>query len=246
MRVVQTLQRGLAVLDFLAEARGPVRTSDVAEHFEIDKANASRLLMTLYESGWARRTDGRRYVIGAKYNSDGGKPLESLLALRETAHTLLEGLVEVSGECAHMAVLVGDKVWYIDKVASPQVLRVDHPVGALAPLHCTALGKVFLAFGSRPVPGDLQRFTARTLTDPAVLAANLADARQNGFASDDEEFSPGVRCVASPIRREDGALVAAVGLSGPSARVDPQRLMDLGRLVRERCRKLMPGLGKAA
>jgi DNA-binding IclR family transcriptional regulator len=245
MRVVQTLQRGLAVLDFLAEADGPVRTSDVAEHFAVDKANASRLLMTLHESGWARRTDGRRYMIGAKYKADGGKPLESLLALRETTHTLLEGLVEISGECAHMAVLVGDKVWYIDKVSSPHVLRVDHPVGALAPLHCTALGKVFLAFGSHGIPRDLPRFTARTLTDRTALEANLADARQNGFSSDDEEYSPGVRCVAAPVRRDDGQLVAAVGLSGPSARVDAQRLADLGRLVRERCRKMMP-MGKAA
>jgi DNA-binding IclR family transcriptional regulator len=85
MRVVQTLQRGLAVLDFLAEAGEPVRTSDVAEHFAIDKANASRLLRTLHESGWARRTDGRRYVVADRLNNDGGKPLESLLALREVA-----------------------------------------------------------------------------------------------------------------------------------------------------------------
>ena len=240
MRVVQTLQRGLAVLDYMAELIEPVRATDIAERFAFDKANASRLLTTLQESGWIRRRDDRRYVLGSKFKTTESKSLESLLALREQTHSLLESLVEISGECAHMAVCVGEKVWYLDKVPSPQVLRVDHPVGALAPLHCTALGKVFLAFGQRPLPREMERFTNRTLTDAAAVEANLREARRNGFASDDEEFSPGVRCVAAPIRRRDGFAVAAVGLSGPSVRVDASRLDDLGRLLRDRCRAVVP------
>lgn len=240
MRVVQTLQRGLAVLDYLAEASQPVRATDVAERFALDKANASRLLSTLQESGWVRRREDKRYVLRSKLRADDGKSLESLLALRERTHSLLESLVEISGECAHMAVCVGEKVWYVDKVASPQVLRVDHPVGALAPLHCTALGKVFLAFGQRPMPREMQQYTNRTLTDAGAVEANLGEARRNGFASDDEEFSPGVRCVAAPIRRTDGSTVAAVGLSGPSVRVDARRLNELGRLLRDRCRAVVP------
>lgn len=234
MRVVQSLQRGLAVLDFLAASREPVRTSDVAARFAIDKANASRLLNTLHAAGYARRTDGRRFAIGGKFGGAEGRPLEALIALRERTRSLLEGLVEASGECAHMAVLVVDKVWYVDKISSPHALRVDHPVGALAPLHCTALGKAFLAFGSRVAPGDLARFTARTIVDEDRLAADLDHARRDGFATDDEEFSPGVRCVAAPIRNQAGAMVAAIGLSGPTARVDAARLDTLGRLVRDR------------
>jgi DNA-binding IclR family transcriptional regulator len=247
MRVVQTLQRGLAILDYLAEAPEPVRATEIAAHFAIDKANASRLLATLQEAGWARRPDGRRYTVGPKYGHDGGRPLERVLALRESTHSLLESLVEMSGECAHLAVLVGDKVWYVDKVPSPQALRVDHAVGTLSPLHCTALGKVFLAFGARPIPKDLTRFTNRTLVEPTALEANLDEARRSGFTRDDEEFSPGVRCAAAPVRHDDGAPVAAVGLSGPSARIDLQQLTDLGRLVRDRCRELtLPAKEKAA
>ena len=246
MRVIQSLQRGLTILDYLAERRAPIRTSEVAARLCIDKASASRLLATLQASGYADRGVDRRYVLGKKLNGhDDVGQIEELIALREKTHPLLETLVDMAGECAHMAVLVADKVWYVDKVASPQVLRVDHPVGALAPLHCTALGKVFLAFGSHAVPPDLQRFTAHTLTDRTALEANLDEARQNGFASDDEEYSPGVRCVAAPIRRDDGSLVAAVGLSGPSARVDAQRLKDLGQLLGERCQKLLD-VAKAA
>ena len=239
MRVVQSLQRGLAVLDFLAESGRPVRTSDVAVRFDIDKANASRLLATLQVAGYAERAGDRRYVLGHKLNNDNGsRQLEGLIALRERARSLLEGLVEASGECAHMAVLVGDKVWYIDKVSSPQPLRVDHPVGALAPLHCTALGKAYLAFGTRVASGELARYTAGTIVDRVVLEADLAEARRLGYARDDEEFAPGVRCVASSIRDADGKMVAAVGLSGPTARLDLDRLNDLGRLVRDRTAKI--------
>jgi len=241
MRVVQTLQRGLAVLDYMAASREPLRATDVAERFALDKANASRLLTTLHESGWVRRRDDRRYVLGSKFFGHERNSLESVLALRERTHSLLESLVDMSGECAHMAVCVGEKVWYLDKAPSPQVLRVDHPVGALAPLHCTALGKVFLAFGERPLPRDRARFTSRTLTETEALEANLNEARRNGFTSDDEEFSAGVRCVAAPIRRSDGGAVAAVGLSGPSARVDARRLNELGLMLRDRCRTVVPG-----
>lgn len=235
MRVLQSLQRGLAVLDFLVESRAPVRTSDVAAHFDIDKANASRLLATLEAAGYAERSSDRRYGIGAKLNGSAGtRQLEELIALRERARSLLVALVEASGECAHMAVLVGDKVWYIDKISSPHPLRVDHPVGALAPLHCTALGKAYLAFGPRVAPKDLPRFTTGTIIERKALEADLAEARRRGYAQDDEEFSPGVRCVATAIRDSKGRMVAAVGLSGPTARIDLDRLDDLGRLVRDR------------
>lgn len=238
MRVVQTLQRGLAILDYLAAAGGPVRMSDVAAQFDIDKANATRLLQTLYECGYAERADGRRYVLGDKMLGDSGRQLEGVIALRERTHSLLEGLVEASGECAHMAVLVADKVWYIDKISSPHPLRVDHPVGALSPLHCTALGKAFLSFSPKQVTGALPRYTARTLVDQDQLERELTVSRQRGYTNDDEEFSPGVRCVAAPVFDQRGRMVAAVGLSGPTARIDMDRLADLGRLVRDRTREL--------
>ncbi len=237
MRIVQSLQRGLAVLDFLGERGEPVRTSEIAARFDIDKANASRLLKTLVEAGYAERADDRRYVLGGKMR-DHGRQLEGLIALRERTRSLLEGLVEASGECAHMAVLVGDKVWYIDKISSPHALRVDHPVGALAPLHCTALGKTFLAFLPNVEAGALARFTSNSIVDPDELAADLAATRKLGYAVDNEEFSPGVRCVAAPLRDGEGHMVAAIGLSGPAARVDMDRLADLGRLVRDRSSEL--------
>ena len=196
---MQSLQRGLAVLDFLVESGGPVRTSDVADRFDIDKANASRLLADaagrrLCRAG--RQTAATRSA--RKFNGEhGSRQLEGLIALRERARSLLEGLVEASGECAHMAVLVADKVWYIDKISSPHALRVDHPVGALAPLHCTALGKAYLAFGRASRPATFARFTAQHHRR-SRRARRPTSPRRAVWATpvDDEEFSPG-----RPLRR---------------------------------------------
>ena len=127
--------------------------------------------------------------------------------------------------------LVGLRVWYIDKVDSPLPLKVDHPIGALSPLHCTALGKAFLSFGQAQMPDDLLAFTPQTLTTRRALSDEIARTRSRGFAIDDEEFATGIRCVARPIYDTSGAMIAAIGVSGPSVRVTDARLHELGRIV---------------
>jgi DNA-binding IclR family transcriptional regulator len=144
---------------------------------------------------------------------------------------VLEGLVAQTGECAHLAVLVGARVWYIDKVDSLLPLKVDHPIGALSPLHCTALGKAFLAFGRARLPAEQPAFTPKTLTTRRALSDEIERTRGRGYAIDDEEFSHGIRCVARPIYDADGAMIAAIGVSGPSVRVTDARLHELGQIV---------------
>jgi DNA-binding IclR family transcriptional regulator len=84
----------------------------------------------------------------------------------------------------------------IDQIESPASLRVNVQVGQASPLHCTALGKVLLAFGGVPLPGKLEPYTARTITDRSTLRKALEKVRSAGYAVDDEEFDPGVRCIA--------------------------------------------------
>ena len=236
MRLLKSLTRGLDTMDLLVSASTPLRLTDVAAQLGVDKSNASHILRTLVAAGYSEQVDGRRYGPGPKLA--GLKPsrarrseLEDVIARRDKLHDMLIKLVDVTRECAHMAVLVGNKVWYIDKIASPLPLKVDHPIGSLAPLHCTALGKAFLAFGDAPDPGPLERFTANTICDDDALEAELRATRQRGYAIDNEEFSDGVSCVAAPIFDIDGRMAAAIGLSGPAARNNPARLAELGELL---------------
>ncbi|MEO8243111.1 MAG: IclR family transcriptional regulator [bacterium] len=233
MRLLQSLSRGLETLDYMAAQLGPVRLTDVAEALGIDKSNAAHLLKTLVAMNYAVQDDSRRYMASGKLagNARSEHTLEEIVAVKEAWRGTLESLVAETGECAHMAVLVGPKVWYIDKVDSVLPLKVDHPIGALSPLHCTALGKAFLAFGRAQLPENQPAFTPRTLTTRRALLEEIERTRGRGYSIDDEEFAPGIRCVARPIYDDAGAMIAAIGVSGPSVRVTGARLHELGRTV---------------
>ena len=233
MRLLQSLTRGLEALDFLRSNTGPVRLTELAAALGVDKSNAAHVLKTLVAAGYAEQDERRRYAATPKATRGQRRQhsLEAIVAVKEAWRPALDRLVAATGECAHLAVLVGAHVWYIDKVDSALPLKVDHPIGSLAPLHCTALGKAFLAFGHVDPPSELVACTPRTLTTKQALAEDLARIRRWGYAVDDEEYANGIRCVARPIYDESGFMIAAVGVSGPSVRVNPERLAELGRIV---------------
>ncbi len=234
MRLLQSLMRGLKALDILTASAEPMRLTRIAEELGVEKSNASHLLKTLVAAGYAVQDESRRYRAVRKPESRAdGHSLSEVVACRELCRPILQRLVEVTGECAHLAVLVDERVWYVDKVDSTLPLKVDHPIGSLAPLHCTALGKAFLAFGGAGIPDTLPVFTARTITDRHVLEVGLKEARACGFTLDDGEFAEGIRCVARPVFDARDSMVAAMGISGPSVRIGDSRLAELGQLVRK-------------
>ena len=245
MRLLKSLARGLDTIDYLVDQDGPVRLTDVAAHLDVDKSNASHVLRTLVATGYAEQVEGRKYRASHKVQVSSSPSLEEIVAHRGKLHAVLEGLVQTTGECAHMAVLVGTKVWYVDKIDSPLQLKVDHPIGSLAPLHCTALGKTFLAFGGATDPGPLESYTPKSITRKAALAAEIEFIRRRGFATDDEEFTQGIRCAAAPIYAAGGKMIAAIGVSGPTARIDSSRLAELGALVLERAASRNTGVENA-
>ena len=228
---MRSLARGLAALDVMIGCDRPWRTTELANRLGVDKSVASRLLRSLVEAGYAIRGGDRRYRLGPKLARLQAPPDRIPPDLRQRARPLLSTLVEETGECAHLAVLVGEQAFYLDKVESPAPLRVDHPVGLLTPLHCTALGKVLLAFAGAPMPVSLPRYTPNTLGDADALRAELELTKDRGFAVDDEEFSTGIRCVATALRDGQDRAIAAIGVSGPTARMDGERIQAVGQAM---------------
>lgn len=230
---VKSLARGLRALDLLL-ANVDVGTVEIAAALGIDKGAASRVLQTLVAAGYAMQGPGRRYQAGPKLRARSAQPvLPGSATLRERARPLLERLHAATQETAHLAIRADDRVLYLDKVETDLPLRVDRPVGTLSPLHCTALGKIFLAYGEAPLPRSLAEFTTRTTIDLESLRASLKRIVEHGYAIDDEEFALGIRCVAAPLRDSEGRVVAALGISGPTARITPKHLTAYGRLVLE-------------
>lgn len=234
MRLLQSLTRGLAALDFLKEKAEPVRLTDIAAALGVEKSNASHILKTLVASGYATQDSSRRYLIYIDKNDTtcDTHSLEEIIACKQQWKPVLQQLMMETGECSHMAVLVKSQVWYIDKVDSNLPLKVDHPIGSLSPLHCTALGKVFLAFGNNVSNQNFDKYTNTTISSSAELTLEMEKTRAQGYAVDNEEFSQGIRCVAHPIFDKLGNVIAAFGVSGPTVRVNDQRFLELGRLIK--------------
>jgi DNA-binding IclR family transcriptional regulator len=233
MTEIQSLARGLKILDLLGQSPEGLSVTELAEVLGVDKGSASRLVSTLARYGYAEKDElTRRYHLGGQVVALSRSVL-SRLPLREAAKPYLRQLMEHTGECAHLAVAAQGQALYIDQVESPATLRVNAQVGTLNPLHCTALGKVLLAFGDLAPPAELAAFTPQTITDPQALHQALAEVRRLGYAVDDEEFDPGVRCIAVPVFDLRGKLVGSMGISGPSTRVTRQRLPELAAIVLE-------------
>jgi IclR family transcriptional regulator, KDG regulon repressor len=233
MAEIQSLARGLKILDILGQAQDGVSITELAESLGVDKASASRLVATLVNYGYAEKDEQtRRFHLGPQVVPLSRSVL-ARLSMREVAKPFLRQLMERTGECVHLAVPAQGRVLYVDQVESPATLRVNAQVGTLNPLHCTALGKALLAFGDLPVPATLESFTPHTITDPDRLSKNLQQVRARGYAVDDEEFDLGVRCIAVPVFDFRGKAAASIGISGPATRVTSGRLPELAASVVE-------------
>lgn len=238
MTEIQSLARGLTILDILSQSPEGASITEVAEILGVDKGSASRLMSTLARYGYSEKDAfTRRYVLGPQVVRLGGRYL-SRMSLIESARPFLRKLMERTGECAHLAILAQGKALYIDQVESPATLRVNVQVGQMAPLHCTALGKILLAFSAGELPNQLESFTPNTITDLEFLLSHLESVRQLGYALDNEEFDPCVCCIAVPVYDLRNRVVAAMGISGPATRLTPHRLPDLIDIVVETGREL--------
>ena len=230
MAEIQSLARGLKILEILSYA-DQVSITELAERLNVDKASASRLVQTLAKYGYAEKdTDTQRYRLGPKIVQVSQRML-SRMPLRDIAKPYLRELVTATNECAHLAIPAQGQALYIEQVESPATLRVNAEVGHMAPLHCTALGKALLAFGDLPIPNQLEQYTPRTITDPELLQMHLEQVRRQGYAIDDEEYDPGVRCLAAPVYNLNGEMIGAIGISGPSNRVTLEAIPELAAKV---------------
>jgi DNA-binding IclR family transcriptional regulator len=245
------LATGLRVLEALIAAHGPLGVSDLASALSLDKANVHRTLAVLVRFGYAEQDPStRRYRSTVRVVELARTVLDSR-ELTVVAAPHLKSLWAASRENTHLAVLATDHVVYVSTINGPTLLSANAAIGQSGPLHCTATGKAILAYLPRPMQEHLvatlsyERFTAMTPHDPATLMEQLAVVRQNGYAVDDREYHPGVRCVAAPVF-SIGGLVASLGISAPADRLDSERLRVLAPLVVDSALRVSRELGGQA
>ena len=230
-----TVHKAMAVVSAFSYGEPVLGVSELARRLDLGKSTVHRILATLQADGFVERTTDGRYRLSIKMYEIGLQVAASI-ELRELIHPALERLRNESGETAHLAVLSGTDVVYLDRLESPQMLRLFTQVGRRRAAHATSSGKVLLAFGTpadveRALATGLPRLGPRTITSPALFEQALEEVRARGYAASIEESAKGVASVAAPVLDGAGECVAAMSVAGPVTRMDADRLDHFARLV---------------
>ncbi len=221
-----TVNKGLDILEAFLQQPGEIGISDLSKLSRLNISTAYRIASTLVGRGYlCQKREKGKYSLGMRFLAFGSM-LKKGIKVRNVALPFLEKLHEEAGEPVNLALLDSDSAVYIEHIDSTQtqtLLRTFTSEGNRVPLHCTGIGKVFLACMKdeevRFLTRTLPRYTDNTITTFGKLKKELLIVRREGVAVDDEEREIGVKCVASPIKDWNGHVVAAISVSGPSARL---------------------------
>src|SRR5665648_501292 len=246
---IKVLDKTFSILDILLQHGSTMHMTEIAEKLGLYPSTIHRILDTLRHWGYVEQdSHTQKYRLGLKALELGMAKLHQMDLVREAAPCLKE-LVNQCNETVHLGALDGGEVLYLAKEESSQTIRMISYVGKRAPLHCTALGKVLLAYLSaeerKKILGEkvLLRLTENTITDKRELEKELDKIREQGFALDREENEKDVRCVASPIRNYQGEVIAAISISSPIFRIDINPQNNLNEVLIKTSEKISKKLG---
>lgn len=248
---IAVVARTVDLLEALAAADVPIGATELARRVGTTKSGAYRILATLARRGYVAKDPATaRYHLGPRCASL-ARQSSGARDLRPLARPLLEDLHRRFHETVNLGVRDDGLVVYIDMIESDRGLRMAARLGGRDSLHATALGKALLAFlpddvCERFLVGPLPTRTARTITDPFVLRAELGRIRHAGVAEDRGENEEGSRCFGAPIFDHLGAVVAALSIAAPESRMDDDRATTVADAVRDAAAQVTRRLGGRA
>jgi len=233
---ITALQRGLRLLQLFSESPQGLAAKQVAGRSRLPVSTVHRFLANLEASGFLNSSGDGVYHLGIACFAIGQAALGQL-DIRRASLPYLQELNRQTRETIHLTVRHGLSAVYVEKLDSPEQLRIHSRIGAAVPLYCTAVGKVMLAH----MPDDeranvlpqlgLKRLTPNTVGNLQELEAELYRVRKNGYACDLEEHEPHIRCVAAPIWDHTGVVNASLSITAPVVRMAVTRLRQLAPLI---------------
>lgn len=245
--LIQSVDRALSVLEVLAE-RGASGVTEIAARLGVHKSTASRLISVLEDHQLVEQvTDRGKYQLGFGLIRLAGAT-SAQLDLTRYSQQVCEQLAADLRETVNVAVLQESWVINISQVRGPAAVSSHNWVGQLTPPHATSSGKVLLAHCGEDVLSEflaapVRRYTARTVTSPGGLRAQLAAVRERGFGVTVEELEIGLNAVAAPIRARNRQVVAAISVSGPSYRLTQERIPEVADRVKGAAAEVSRRLG---
>jgi DNA-binding IclR family transcriptional regulator len=245
---ITALQRGLQLLKLFTQSERGLTTMQVARLSGLPVSTTHRFLVNLESSGFLNCNASGVYHLGLACFAVGQAALGQLDIRRLSLPYLLD-LNQQTRETIHLTVRHGLTAVYVEKIDSPEHLRIHSRIGAAVPLYCTAVGKVMLAY----MPDqereqllrqlDLKRMTANTAGSLQELETELQRVRKNGYACDLEEHELHIRCIAAPIRNHEGAVQSSLSITAPVVRMPVARLRQLAPLIQEAGQRISAELG---
>jgi DNA-binding IclR family transcriptional regulator len=225
---IQVIERMMSLLDALAQSNEPVGLKQLAQTTGLHSSTAHRILAAMTAGRFVERQDAGNYALGIRL-LELGNLVKNRINIREIALPFMQKLHEQIGESVNLGIRHDDEIIYIERTSSGRSLvRVVYLVGGRAPLHLTSQGKLFLAEDG---PEKVREYAKRTglpgvtptsLTTLAALEKELDKVRRHAIAFDNEEAEIGLKCVAAPIRDDEGHIVAALSVSAPVDRHSPE------------------------
>lgn len=245
----KTAVKLLRLYEHLCRADAPLGVSALASKLRLTKSNAHRILRTLTGLGYAQQTADGLYAPTLK-GWELGTLVMNRLDVVQVAKPYLNELNVTTGESAYLATLNGSSVVYLDVLESRYPIRIRSVIGGSAPAHCSASGKLLLAYNpliaEQYLAKPLERYTARTLTKRSDLERKLESIRRAGYSINDEEWVEGVCGISAPVHDGHRLGIAAIGITALKERVNRVKLKQLTKLVSDIGHKVSVKLGYRA
>lgn len=245
---VQALDRGLVILEVLARLHSAT-LSDLAQQVDMPPSTVHRILATLQSHGFADFDTGlQEWAIGIGAFRVGSTYL-ARSNLIEAAQTTMRALMEETGETSNLGIADDGYIVFISQVETHNPIRAFFRSGTRSQMHASGIGKAMLAhMPDREVASLVSKygqpeFTHQTLTTPKALFDDLREIKARSWAFDDEERYIGMRCIAAPIFNAQGATIAGLSVSGPTARFTSDTMQQTGLLVRKAADKVTLMIG---
>jgi IclR family acetate operon transcriptional repressor len=240
------VHRAVAMLEAISKSTAGLSNAELARKLKIPKSSTSYILRALETGGYLRRDPAGKYRLGLALLSLSSRAIEGL-DVREVALPILQHLVDRSGLTAHLAVLDHGQAVYIAKADAPGFIKMNTWPGRRMNLHSTSVGKALLAHLpeeelQRIIAKGLTKWTPHTLTVPAKLAADLEHVRRRGYATDEQESTVGIRCVAAPIFSAQG-IAASIGVTGTVTQFHASEVHRFAEMVKDAARRISLQLG---
>lgn len=231
---LKSLTKVSRVLDCFSTSQRALSLAEICARTGYPRSTTHRLLTAMREVGFIEQDRERDfYRLGLRLFELGNIVLANLELHRE-GRAIVDALHRLTGHAVHLAVFDGLRAVVIQRTEAEPML--SNTMVENSPAHCTSVGKAILAFQPddivrRVIAAGLERFTETTITDPAALEAELALTRARGYAVDDGEHQPGLRCVGAPIRNQAGAVFAGISVSAPAWQLPVAEVDELNKVV---------------